>query len=574
MKKLLTLSLIVFSFYSASAQKVDSKVARQAAENFWNKSFPGSGNATLTYFLNKQSDTTLFVYNIGNDGFVIVSGDYSVMPVLAWSDEGVFKTSYLAPATIEWLQTYSDQILSCRDNSNEKAKDKGWGELLSDYTPDISNKSSKIVSPLMTTRWDQGKFYNYKCPAYPSGPDGHCVTGCVATAMAQIMKYYNYPEQGVGSHWYSHPHFGNIGADFSATTYDWSSMGNSANAASQEAIGTLIFHCGVSVDMDYSPTESGAMSEIAVTSFKNYFHYRNTIKSESKHYYSEADWVAMLKDNLDQNHPIMYSGSGSGGGHAWVCDGYDASDRFHMNWGWSGSSNGYFLVSNLNPGGYTFNSYQSAIINITPYFAPYCLPSRTFTDSTKVISDGSGYSYYWNDTDCDWLIKPTGAERVMLEFTEFKLEDGSDIMSVYDGETTSDPLLGTFTGYNTPTALTANSGKMLITFNSNSTVQDLGWTAKYWCLKHGDGIKENELALLSVYPNPAINELYIANIFQGIDKAMISLFDYAGKEVMSKEVSISEGKALKLDVEKLDAGFYMVRLQSGQQIYRAKFIKQ
>ncbi|MEI6851684.1 MAG: C10 family peptidase, partial [Bacteroidota bacterium] len=305
MKKLLTLSLIVFSFYLASAQKVDSKVARQAAENFWNKSFSTSGNVTLSYFLSKQSDTTLFVYNIGNDGFVIVSGDYSVVPVLAWSDEGSFKSSYLAPATVEWLQSYSNQIHSCRSSITERAKDKGWGELLSDYTPELSKKSTKTVSPLISTKWDQGKYYNYKCPVYSTGPDGHCVTGCVATAMAQIMKYYNYPDQGVGSHWYSHPHFGNIGADFSATTYDWTTMGAYGNLTNEDAIGTLIFHCGVSVDMDYSPTESGAMSENAVTAFKNYFHYRNTVKMEQKHYYSDFDWIAILKDNLDQNHPIM-----------------------------------------------------------------------------------------------------------------------------------------------------------------------------------------------------------------------------------------------------------------------------
>ena len=125
---------------------------------------------------------------------------------------------------------------------------------------------------------------------------------------------------------------------------------------------------------------------------------------------------------------------------------------------------------------------------------------RVFTDSTRVMEDGSGYSYYWNDTDCDWLIKPAGAEAVVLQFADFNTESGNDVVSVYDGETTAAPLLGAFSGTDTPPVLTATSGKMLITFSSNATVQGLGWSAKYWALKHGAGINENQMGSVACIP--------------------------------------------------------------------------
>ena len=572
MKKLYLLTFLISVFISASAQQVGSVAARKAAEAFWKLSFANAGNFDLAYCLHQQSDTSLFIYNAGTTGFVIVSGDYTVSPVLAYSTEGNYKFNNQSPASLEWLQNYSEQILSGRNNRYKVPVNPEWAVLLSDNMPVVQNKSSKTVNPLVTTKWDQGTYYNYKCPAYPSGPDGHCVTGCVATAMAQIMKYYNYPETGVGSHWYSHPHFGNIGADFAATTYNWANMSTYANLTNQESIGTLMFHCGVSVDMDYSPTASGAFTENAVTAFKNYFHYRNTVKIIEKNDYSEFDWIAMLKDDLEEGHPILYSGSGAGG-HAWVCSGYDANDRFHMNWGWSGMNNGYYLVSNLNPGGSTFNLSQKAIINIAPYFAPYCINGRVFTDSTRMISDGSGYSYYWNDTDCDWLITPTGAEKVVLQFTDFNTETANDIVSVYDGQTTSDALLGTFSGSSLPPVLTASSGKMLLTFSSNNSTQGLGWTAKYWALKHGAGITEHAAERVMVYPNPATTTLTVSTTDKGNTLQKLIVFDHTGREVIALAKNGADDALQTIDISKLKSGLYVLSAESANSSYRAKFIK-
>ena len=563
----------MYSIIAASAQNVSTRTAKKAAEAFWLKSFENNTHASrLQYCLTDNKDTLLYIYNIANSGFVIISGDYSCRPVLGYSTEANFKND-MAPACQAWLKNYSDQIAAIKKNKSHNVNPE-WNSLfdLSQHT--IEKKTTKSVTPLVTTKWDQGQYYNYMCPAYPGGPDGKCVTGCVATSMAQIMKYYNYPDNGIGSHSYTHPHFGTISANFAATTYDWTHMGTYASVTTKEAVGTLIFHCGVSVDMDYSPLESGAQTANAALALKNYFHYRSTIAVANRNEYTELDWIALLKDNLDQHHPVLYSGSGSGGGHAWVCDGYDNNDNFHMNWGWSGSSDGYFAVNSLVAGGYDFSSSQAAVVNIMPYFAPYCMTNRTFTDSTRLISDGSGYSYYWNDTDCDWLIKPAGAEKVLLQFSDFNTESDNDIVSVYNGETTSDPLLGSFSGSNTPPLLIANSGKMLITFSSNSTTQGLGWSAKYWTLKNGDGINENEYEKISVYPNPVSSEMIINNQKSIHGAIVVSIFDYSGKEVYTMNQSKENSDPIKIDVSNLEAGFYIVSVQSENHSYRAKFIKQ
>ncbi len=574
MKKVVLLVFTFLCILSASAQTVPSDIAKKAAASFWSKSFEGTNaSAQLSYFLLESSDTLLFIYNVDNSGFVIVAGDYSSNPILGYSTEGTFNIDQ-APAFKNWIENYSGRIAAQRHATHLVANPQ-WNELLANNSLPLTKQSTKAVAALCTTRWDQGKYYNHSCPAYATGPDGHCVTGCVSTAMAQVMKYYNYPATGFGFHSYPHPYFGLIAADFSATTYDWAAMGNSGNATNQDAISTLIFNCGVSVDMDYNPLESGAQSANAVTALKDYFHYRNTIEILDRNDYPYLEWITILKDNLDEQHPIFYSGTGSGGGHAWVCDGYDNSNKFHMNWGWSGSNNGFFQVDTLNAGGYSFSSGEQAIVNIMPYFAPYCMASRTFTDSTRVFGDGSGYSYYWNNTACDWLIQPTGAEKVVLQFTsDFNTELNKDVVSIYDGSTTSDPLLGSFSGTDMPPTLTANSGKMLIVFTTDSITQGLGWTAKYWALKHGAGITENELGKVNVYPNPATNDLFIQNQLDINENVAINIYDFSGKEVYAGTQNMSNYQTSKIDVSALNAGFYIISFQSEHCNYRTKFIKE
>jgi hypothetical protein len=199
--------------------------------------------------------------------------------------------------------------------------------------------------------------------------------------MAQVMKYWNYPASGSGFHSYNTNNYGTLSADFGGTAYDWGSMPNTVSS-SNEAVATLMYQCGVSVDMNYGVGSQGGSGAYVVTSqspvqhcaeyaLKTYFGYPNNLQGVVRANYSEDQWVNLLKSDLDASRPIVYAGFGSGGGHCFVCDGYDQNDFFHFNWGWSGYYDGYFSINALDPGGVGtgggtggFNSGHQAIIGV------------------------------------------------------------------------------------------------------------------------------------------------------------------------------------------------------------------
>ena len=201
--------------------------------------------------------------------------------------------------------------------------------------------------------------------------------------------------------------------------------------------------------------------------------------------YSTSNWNSLLQGDLNIAQPIQYAGQGPGGGHSWVCDGYQATDYYHFNWGWSGSSNGYYYLTNLNPGGYTFNNSQEAVVHITPDAAQYPLfctgNSNVTTYDYGTIEDGSGPAAdYHNNANCSWLIAPDDSiSNVKLSFIKFNT-DPADVLTVYDGPTTSAAVLGTFSGSTMPTVTVTSTGpQMLVTFVSNSSTTAPGFLLAY-----------------------------------------------------------------------------------------------
>jgi hypothetical protein len=575
MKKIWTLMFLVLVYTFAIAQKVNINEAGRAAENFYNTKINNNGilgknipNMVKCYTI--DSDTVMFVFNVSNNGYVIMSANKSICPVLAYSMEGNFRSDQVSPELSYMLELYSNEIKYAINNNNDSFNNE-WDNLLSGDHLVLQKKATKDISPLLTTKWDQGSGYNYHCPLHTAGPGGKCYAGCVATAMAQVMKYHNWPEHGLGSHSYQHPYYGTISADFASTTYNWSSMTNSLNTNSREAISTLIFHCGVSVDMDYTPTGSGALTSMAKDALKNFFHYRSNIKVANKNSYTKLNWRKLIMSNLDDGYPVLYSGSGSSGGHAWVCDGY-ADTLFHMNWGWSGYNNGYFRLESLNSGNGDFSSGQSAIVNIIPYFAPYCRQNKVITDTMGILSDGSAGSYYWNNSVCDWIISPPNATSVILNFTDFQTEAGKDFVTVYDGESTSGILLGTYSGNDLPPALIAASGKAFITFSSDSAIQDFGWELNFNSTKSGidENIKEQEI---KIYPVPATDDLNII-LGAGISGDVnISIYDITGQKLETENRFITNQQTSKY-IGNLHNGIYFLKIITDRNTMIKKFIKQ
>lgn len=376
-KTLLTILFLIFSII-IFAKPVNEEKAKEVAFNFLRKNTNSTLlnqakflnltyriNATVNNNINVQ--TILYVFNIDNTGFIIISGDDIVFPVLGYSDESIFVSENLHSNIKKWLENYKNEILFAIENKIKATDEisKAWS--LVDINKKQTNNSTfttNAVYPLIQTEWNQAPYYNALSP-------GGSVTGCVATAMAQIMKFWNYPATGNGFHSYNHAQYGTLSANFGNTTYQWNLMPNIVSSPNN-VVATLMYHCGVSVDMNYSPQSSNAAGAIKVSpALNNYFGYQNTSVSERADF-TDLNWINLLKTELDQGRPMYYEGIGGGSGHAFVCDGYN-NDFFHFNWGWGGQQDGYFQINSLNPGslgigGGTggYNSNQKIVKGIQP----------------------------------------------------------------------------------------------------------------------------------------------------------------------------------------------------------------
>ncbi|MBO4739758.1 MAG: thiol protease/hemagglutinin PrtT [Bacteroidales bacterium] len=392
MKKFLysLIGIFICSIDLLVAQPIDVNMAQRVAENFYNAQNQHKNNVSLSLYCAKnavnvqksgEKGTYYYIFNDeSNGGFVLVSGDKRVEPILGYSTEGKFDTTNMPDNLRYWLKGYEDEIDYAIANFNEAPQESAekWNNYINNIQP--KNRKAVVVAPLIQTQWGQGTPYNNLCP-YDYNAGQRSVTGCVATAMAQIMKYFSYPTTGRGSHYYvpqTHPEYGTLSANFANTTYQWSSMPNTltsySSSAAKTAVSTLMYHCGVAVDMDYDVSANGGSGAVytlpdtliklgymdANTALWLHFGYQAYSFSRSEATY--ADWIAALKLVLDKGIPILYGGSGSNGGHAFVCDGYQDNNQFHFNWGWSGTDDGYFYITSLNTSNGSFNSGQDIII--------------------------------------------------------------------------------------------------------------------------------------------------------------------------------------------------------------------
>jgi hypothetical protein len=289
----------------------------------------------LVYTTNADAQPATYTFNYEKaGGFIVVAADDIAAPILAFSDEGTFDASN--ENVKYWLESYGEEIDHAR-----KAGITAYAK--------IQRPEREAIAPLVTTKWDQGAPYNNDCPKV-SGT--RCYTGCTATAMAQVMKYHNWPEVGTGSKSYIYKAL-RLSVDFSKAEYDWANMldtyDSSATDEENAAVAQLMYHCGVGASMQYSTDASGAYVTDAATALYTYFGYDKGIQYLVRDYYGLLDWEALIYDQLQNVGPIIYSGYGTGAGHTFVCDGYSDNGYFHINWGWSGMSDGYFLLTALDP---------------------------------------------------------------------------------------------------------------------------------------------------------------------------------------------------------------------------------
>ena len=372
-KSILFCIMILFPGFTAivKATHVKPKEAKKVAKNFfWQVSDVNDYTEIkpVLLFTARAGDKDLYyVFKFENEkGFVIIPADDFAAPVIGFSTKNDFDIDNMPPHIISWLQHYKDQIKCLQlheDNNHAYKRNSKWDE----YTVPVRDKPvhTRSVDVLLSTTWNQGRYYNTYCPEDNNGPDGHVWTGCVATAMAQIMKYHSYPEHGTGMHSYSHPVYGEQFADFENTIYAWDNMPDYLTDYNEE-VARLLYHFGVAVDMDYSPQESKAYSTDARNAIVTYFGYSDDAKYLSRSNYTVEDWKNILRNQLNARLPVYYRGANPGtkAAHAFVCDGYDDNGYFHMNFGWGGSCDGFYLLDDLTPCGHDYNDDQGAIINI------------------------------------------------------------------------------------------------------------------------------------------------------------------------------------------------------------------
>ena len=331
---------------------------------------------TLAHTQMTESGTAaLYVFN-ADDGYVIVSADDVAQPILAFSDEGIFDANNLPEGLAYYLRHYARQIGYAVDNHFEADPEitAQWAHVALDGNVSDLVRGMRDVQPLISTTWNQDYPYNYYCPTASGGPGGRAYAGCVACAMSMVMKFWNWPTQGNGQHSYTPNGFPTQSANFGNTTYNWSSMPNSLSYGSSstqiQAVATLMYHCGVSVDMQYAANGSGAFTENVPAAIANYFRYTDHTTLYDRDSFTRNDWEEMLIAGLEEGFPFYYGGSEGDAGHAFVCCGVRYSDRkFYFNFGWGADSylNGWYAIDALNTSYMgTFNDYQRAIADFIP----------------------------------------------------------------------------------------------------------------------------------------------------------------------------------------------------------------
>lgn len=417
MKKSLSVMLMLALFVGQLiASPVDVNTARQLSLKYV------QGNATkkvanldLAYTQTTESGANaLYVFNF-EGGYMIMAADDVAQPILAFGEEGCFDANNIPDGLAYYLRHYARQIEYAVTNNMTADPEiaEQWEQIRRDGIIRGERSMRGDVAPLISTNWNQDHPFNYYCPTGHGGPNGRAYAGCVATAMSMVMKRWNWPDHGQGSHSYTPSGYATQSVDFENTYYQWDNMPNSVNNSNYQAVALLMYHCGVAVDMQYGADGSGAHSQDVPDAIFNYFRYTKNANRLDRDLYTRNEWEEILISNLQEGFPMYYSGAEGNSGHAFVCCGYRESDRkFYFNWGWSGFNNNYFAIDALNTYSGNFNDYQGVIIDMIPdYVYDGLIPAVT---DLEVVAENA----HSNVGVVSWTNPTTSLDGTTLENIE------------------------------------------------------------------------------------------------------------------------------------------------------------
>lgn len=454
-KHFLLLTLLIVAI-AVSAAPVDPIRALQTAQEFVPTQVKVKKNAkgktvvqpseiVYTHYMPKSGKPAIYVVNIG-DAFAIVSADDVAHPILGYNYSKSWpKDDNLPPQVKSFFDDLAQQMEAASEHPQDAKTAAEWrSPRKAPQRAQTNENLPDSVGPLLTTTWDQGQYYNSLCPEDGQSPNGHVPTGCVATAMAQIINYWGQKEtiKTRGKHSYE-SNYGTLEVDFENTIYDFAHMPNALTSASTleevNAIAKLIFNCGVAVNMGYGISESSAFDQEARAALINFFRFSPDLSFAEKAYFSDEEWSNMLKRDIASGKPVYYSGrNDNNAGHAFVCNGYQKDGYFYFNFGWSGLADGWYLTNAVL--GYTSN--QAAILGIIPDATGNVILGQMQGTSTFTVDDEplefyhlmghnkySGSNY---NNSCSNIIVFTSSDnskQLVTDIIEFEDQN----ITIYDG---------------------------------------------------------------------------------------------------------------------------------------------
>lgn len=455
MRKFTLITLLLAASLGSQAKDITQSQALKIAQSFLSQSVYKTGGTMkapaklqLAYTGSAANGKQcLYVFNgASGQGYVVVAADDQADEILGYSDNGKFDPDNMPENMRAWLGSYVDQISYLKQHQLQK------------HSAAKNISYNKEVKPLLgNIQWNQDSPYNDLCPVYTMGTQ--CATGCVATAMAQVMYYNRWPEQGIGSHTYSPSimYGKTLSADFANTRYQWDKMLPQYDATSSEeacqAVAQLMLHCGISVDMEYS-SSSGAGSLPVPQALVKYFGYDRGIAFRTRQNYSTTEWQSIIINELDNKRPMIALGRASSGGHCFVFDGYDRNGFVHVNWGWGGMSNGYFRTSALTPatqgigganGGFNYDQYivtgiqrpvENSYADVELVSSEGLVPSKTSVKANEafdVALHGTMYNAGWQDANIYFGLVVVDADGRQVHAVSKDEADNVKIGYMYNG---------------------------------------------------------------------------------------------------------------------------------------------
>ena len=301
-KYFMTLMAVILGVGMLNAHPVDVNRAKMVGQQFVLANYEQNRQNVeleLVYTgASTRGEACFYVFNVGSEGFVAVSADDAFRPIVGYSKEEAFDPQNINPALDFMLNGLIASRTSLNRGEATPLVASEWNSVMTNGRQ-LSFNGGREAFRLVSTKWNQDNPYNYYCPQATGGPGGRTYAGCVATAMGQVMKYWDHPLQGTGSHTDYNSGFGALSANFGATTYDWDHMTNRLSSASTQeeidAVAILLYHCGIAVDMHYAIDGSGAYSADVPDRIKQFFSYANQAVIYSRGSYSYEDWKSMLK---------------------------------------------------------------------------------------------------------------------------------------------------------------------------------------------------------------------------------------------------------------------------------------